>query len=420
MPNSNKPLTRDQFAKWVHSALGHLYDAAYLQSHPLAKILMGEESRNPVGRSQGLRRILLDAVQSMRPSPGRPALSPDWRAYRILELRYIEGLNPVEVMEELKIGKSQFFRDQSRITEALVDILWSQIRDPGIPISIPEGQAALDEDLLMQAETGRLMDSASWETLDVVDLMKELHPVINPLILSQGAEFLLEFPMPVRLHADRVMLRQVLLKLISQALSITHDKRIRMASYGNEREIGVRLSTRISSETPGPSALSSLEMCEKLTAAMGGKLLLTQDPPKWEAVLIWPVANPQVLLIVDDNTKIIDLFRRYLDGQDWAVKSATSGAEAWQRIAETRPTVIMLDVMMPAEDGWDILMKFKNAPQTRDIPVIICSVVQEPQLAQSLGAAMYLPKPVSQMALLNALAPYSKPEIKRLREPPQP
>jgi CheY-like chemotaxis protein len=126
--------------------------------------------------------------------------------------------------------------------------------------------------------------------------------------------------------------------------------------------------------------------------------------------LIWPVTSPRILLIVDDNAKIIELFRRYLDGQDWVVKGVNSGAEAWQKIAESTPAVIMLDVMMPAEDGWEVLVKFKKDPRTSAIPVVICSVVQEPQLARSLGAAGYLPKPVSQMELLTALAPYSIPE----------
>lgn len=408
MPTDQQPLTKEQFVKWVHSALGHLYDASYLQNHPLANVLLVQEKRHPLNRSQNLRRILLDAVQSLRPEPGRPALSPDWRAYRILELRYIEGLNPVEIMEELKVGKSQFFRDQARILQALEDILWSQVRDPSLP---PDYQSVLDENNLhpVQSETGRLMDSATWETLDVAELIKELHPIIATLISSQGATFDFKDLTPILVHADRVMLRQALLKLITHALSATLDKYIIIKSYRHDTEARVRLSTRISSDAQMSSQDPGLEICTQLMAAMGGKMQVKEDPPTWEVVLSWPETNPRVLLIVDDNDKIIDLFRRYLAGQDWVVKWATSGTEAFQRISETKPTVVMLDVMIPGEDGWEILMKFKKLPETRDIPIIICSVVQEPQLAQSLGASGYLPKPVSQIALVNALAPYSNP-----------
>ena len=54
------------------------------------------------------------------------AQSADWRAYRILELRYIEGLSPAEVMQQLAFGRSYYFREQARILEALTSMLWDQ------------------------------------------------------------------------------------------------------------------------------------------------------------------------------------------------------------------------------------------------------------------------------------------------------
>jgi Amt family ammonium transporter len=97
-----------------------------------------------------------------------------------------------------------------------------------------------------------------------------------------------------------------------------------------------------------------------------------------------------------------------LAATDWAVHGAVDGAEARQWLAEMRPTIIMLDVMMPREDGWEVLMALKAEATTRDIPIIVCSVLTEPQLATTLGAAAYLPKPVTQEALLQALAPWSR------------
>ena len=75
-------------------------------------------------------------------------------------------------------------------------------------------------------------------------------------------------------------------------------------------------------------------------------------------------------------------------------------------IADTPPAVIISDVMMPEEDGWEFLASLKQDEQTRDIPFIVCSVLNEPQLAIMMGATAYLPKPVSQQALLNALSPW--------------
>ena len=117
--------TRQEFAGWVHDALNRLYDSAYLSTHPLAG-LFGDEASGALYRSQRLRQALLEAICAMRPGPGVPANSPDWRAYRILELRYLEGQSPTDAMKALSLAKSQFFRDQARVIEALTDFLWEQ------------------------------------------------------------------------------------------------------------------------------------------------------------------------------------------------------------------------------------------------------------------------------------------------------
>jgi Amt family ammonium transporter len=59
---------------------------------------------------------------------------------------------------------------------------------------------------------------------------------------------------------------------------------------------------------------------------------------------------------------------------------------------------------MPTMDGWEILQALQANPETRDIPVIVCSVWDEPELAYSLGATYFLKKPISQRDLWAALA----------------
>ena len=67
-----------------------------------------------------------------------------------------------------------------------------------------------------------------------------------------------------------------------------------------------------------------------------------------------------------------------------------------------------MDVMMPKVDGWELLLSLKAGVETRDIPIIICSVLNEPEMALALGAAAYIPKPVIQGDLLRALAPWAE------------
>jgi CheY-like chemotaxis protein len=153
--------------------------------------------------------------------------------------------------------------------------------------------------------------------------------------------------------------------------------------------------------------------------AMDGTLQVVTDEPGglWEARLNWPAAKSLTLLVIDDNQGLIDLFRRYLASFRWQVIGAHNGAEARDVLARALPTVIMLDVMIPDEDGWEVLMSLKSRPDTRDIPVIVCSVLSAQPLAQTLGAAGYLSKPVTQQTLLRALAPWS-PDGTRLAPVP--
>jgi CheY-like chemotaxis protein len=64
--------------------------------------------------------------------------------------------------------------------------------------------------------------------------------------------------------------------------------------------------------------------------------------------------------------------------------------------------------MMPTQDGWEILQALKNDPATQHVPVIICSVLDDPELARSLGAVAYLHKPVTQADLLSVLTTLSR------------
>jgi len=81
----------------------------------------------------------------------------------------------------------------------------------------------------------------------------------------------------------------------------------------------------------------------------------------------------------------------------------TRGEGAVTTAQEIRPSVITLDIMMPKTDGWQVLQELKSSPETRDIPVIILSIVDEKQTGFSLGAADYLVKPIERQMLLRKI-----------------
>ena len=97
------------------------------------------------------------------------------------------------------------------------------------------------------------------------------------------------------------------------------------------------------------------------------------------------------------------LFSRYLAGSSYRLIAVDPLHEPLERIAQIAPDAILLDVMMSQVGGWDILQRLKADPGLSQIPVIVCSVLDEPELAASLGAAASLRKPVRRAQLLECL-----------------
>jgi len=116
-----------------------------------------------------------------------------------------------------------------------------------------------------------------------------------------------------------------------------------------------------------------------------------------------PAAPLTRVLLIDDNRSIHQLVRRYLVGHPYAMVSAYNADQAVELIGAQRPDVIILDVMMSGRDGWEVLRQLRSTATLQEIPVIVCSVLEQAALARSLGADAYLTKPVTQEALLAAL-----------------
>jgi len=110
-----------------------------------------------------------------------------------------------------------------------------------------------------------------------------------------------------------------------------------------------------------------------------------------------------LLLVIDDNEGLIHLLQRYLTDEAYNVMSAPNTEEGLEIIPQLQPDAIILDVMMPGIDGWELLQRLRTRRETEFIPVIICSVINDPELAFALGASQYVSKPVTREALRLAL-----------------
>jgi CheY-like chemotaxis protein len=209
------------------------------------------------------------------------------------------------------------------------------------------------------------------------------------------------------IHGNRTLLRQILLKALSDSVTQPGTRRVCLRIYDEGQRIVVELTAEQSKpdRQPDNQAAPALDAVCRLVEMMGGMWQGAEvSTTGWMCRFDFPSNTQQVLLAVEDNEAVIEAFRRYLAGYDYQVVGAATGGEALRLARELHPAVITLDIMMPAQDGWEILQALKNDPATRPIPVIICSVLDDPELAHSLGAFAYLRKPITQAELLLALA----------------
>ncbi len=127
-----------------------------------------------------------------------------------------------------------------------------------------------------------------------------------------------------------------------------------------------------------------------------------------EETNVLPVIRPDmpVVLVVDDDRKARELMERVLRREGFAVIEATNGPAGLRLAREMLPDVIVLDVFMPESDGWTVLQALKQDATTADIPVILCTVATDRDLALALGAAEFIQKPVEYEELARRVKRY--------------
>ncbi len=393
--------TQAEFLDEIRDALNRLYDYPYLETHPLALRYWPDGHRGQQNRAQLLQRLLLETIEEVNP----PALSAQntvrAQAYAILAYRFVEGRVPSQVIRELGCSRRQFFRLQREALNLLAGLLWAKL-PVGTPILPRTGD-------LLDVEAERVL--AERETVDIKEVVQGALEAISHLASQHGVKIErdIEEHLPL-VSGNRTLWRQVYLKVLSHLISAPGTRRVCLRIWSQSDKVGAEFA----SEPGVPSGLhDSLEMDYSAALAAEGRLVRLMGG-EWYSLDVgargfccrftMAVHGQRTFLVVEDNPAVIRAFQRYLVGYDYNVVGATTGAEAIQLARQLLPAAIALDLMMPKQDGWETLHALKGDTRTCHIPVIICSVLDDPALARSFGAAAYLRKPVTQADLLSALS----------------
>ncbi|PSB13260.1 hybrid sensor histidine kinase/response regulator, partial [filamentous cyanobacterium Phorm 46] len=115
------------------------------------------------------------------------------------------------------------------------------------------------------------------------------------------------------------------------------------------------------------------------------------------------IKNGQQILVVDDEPNIREMLRQSLEEEGYKVAEAINGIDAISQAKAVKPDLIILDVMMPHIDGFDVAAFLKNDPETLGIPIIIVSLIQDRERGWRLGVDSYFTKPINIAALLKEI-----------------
>jgi CheY-like chemotaxis protein len=382
------------FIKQVKDALKHLYDLPHLQRHPLAQVSDPSMERPTESPGQQLRRGIIAAIESLSPGPGVPFHAPRARLYNVLHLHYVEGMTIREVAHELGISVRQLYRDLRRGEESVATVLWSH--HPTRAFQEPE--AALPSSI--QAEMARLETHP--RPTDVRALLQRAQEAVGRMASHRSVILDVEVTSePAVASTDPVVAQQVLVNVLSHAVQQAQPGTMRVKLTSREEQVSLALRYTPEAAAADVSVLNPV--AAQLVDRLGWRVRQENEPEGNRLVALHMAMFDSTLLVIDDNEGLIELLERYLTDQSCRVVGALSGQEGLRLAQGLDPDAIVLDVMMSEMDGWELLQRIRTLPRTVSIPVIICSVFNDPELAYSLGASLFLPKPVSRGDVLAAL-----------------
>ncbi len=324
---------------------------------------------------------------------------------------------------------------------------------------------------LAKIEAGRV--ELSYETFPVKGVIDEIMAVIRPFAEKKFIELRTDIsPEITNFTADKVKFKQILYNLLSNAIKFTPESGIVGVRAGKsisndisswmpqnqeflkvsvwDTGIGIKpedterifeefeqLDTSRSTEGTG----LGLTLVKKLVDLHGGVIdveskpdegsifdiympLVTADagmgesPVITEDVPVFPLTteNAPLILVVEDDLPTSELLTIHLNQAGYRVENVYDGIEAIKKAKELQPFAIALDIMLPQKDGWEVMKDLKADPETRDVPIIIHSIIDKKDLGFALGAADYLVKPVDKATLLSRLKNLSL-SIRRKRYP---
>ena len=293
---------------------------------------------------------------------------------------------------------------------------------------------------LSKIEAGKI--AITPESFNAVELVASVQGQHRPLAEPKGLALNLRNDGgPENVVLDRQRTRQILVNLVGNAVKFTAAGQITIFVSGAATE---RFVVAIQDTGPGIAAADlealfeefrqvgpdagktegtglGLAISRRLARAMGGDITVistlgkgstfTLDLPvdcrsvvAQRPVVTYRTDGEHVLLAVDDDPSVPPLLEKMLVGSPYRVVGLEHASDVLRVARELRPDVITLDILMPERGGWDVLRELRADPATREIPVVVVTVVEQSESAKDTAVDAYITKPVDKDSLLGVLA----------------
>ena len=401
--------TFEDFERDLHNGLNHLYDPVYGP----ASSLMTRLECDPGAGVTALRRIITHGIDELKPAPDVPEDTRARRIHELLHQRYVRNLTQDDAAERLGITPRHLRREQREAVRLLGRLLWEKGQEGArgaAPETPDEGHqaavtAATDAEAVewrtqVRREIDALQKGAPGAVADVSEAIHSAVGLASALTARHSVSLVVgQLPSGLLAAIHPSALRQILVTAIAELVRGMISGRIALRAGGTRDHVSIAI-------TGSPARLaaeSNHYVIRELLSTLGGLFELHEEDDSVSFVVSLPSAGTITVLVVEDNEDLVHFYKRYTAATRYRIVHLAQGQHVLETAAATPPHVIVLDIMMPDIDGWELLSNLHQHPRTRAIPVIVCSVIREEELALALGAAVFVAKPVRRQQFVGAL-----------------
>jgi CheY-like chemotaxis protein len=376
----------ESFIEQVKEALEKLYNFQALQDNTLTRKFEAGSGR-PLPAHQ-LRGQLIEAIESLNPGANVAAASGTVRLYNLIYMHYVGRLTIQQAAWEVGVSLRQAYRDLRRGQELVSAFLWHKLQSQPEAPSLPPPEA-------VNEELTRLGDNNTMTTLQEM-LDSAIRP-IQILADKYSVSIQIDAPdSPILMTTNLIMAQQILTHILSQVIQQVRPPALSIHLFEDSNFMRMRY---LAADAP---TLEIKPIIQQMMAQVGWELAYRGSGGAQE-ICLTSSGRSALILLIDDNEGLTHLLQHYLTEDGYTVMSIPNTEAGLDMVHQLQPDAIILDVMMPGIDGWELLQRLRTREATRFIPVIICSVINDPELAFALGASQYVPKPVNREVLRLAL-----------------